>query len=192
MDFPIAFPLFAPWDFGETAIADFFYSDEHYQVFSHWLDKVENHLLMFAHNIMQIITQVLYFIRMKPTLLLNHNRAEFCTALPAYGTDEFRQLLDHHPLRIVYCSQWMSNRIMFLENIFTAPYRLFKYLYDHVTKMLHLETVEVPQSAAIAAEVAKTPEVVAETIQTPEVVADAVQIPEDVAEILETDDIVAF
>ena len=167
MDISSAFPLFEPWDFRETAITDFFFSEDNYLVFHSFIDHLQNKLLMIVHNFMQVFMQILYFVRVKPVEWLNHNRKDFCLALPEYGTEEYLKLLDEHPLRFVYCSQWFSKRLMFIEEIFMAPYRMFKMVYDHISAMFTPKTPvqetapAVEEIKEIAPAIAQTAEVVA-------------------------------
>ena len=105
-------------------------------------------------------------MRVKPVEWLNHNRKDFCLALPEYGTEEYLKLLDEHPLRFVYCSQWFSKRLMFIEELFMAPYRMFKMVYDHISAMFSTEKHVQDETAQAVEEIKENA-----PVQTSEVVA---------------------
>ena len=117
-------------------LVSFLFDSDHYAIFKSFIDRVENHFLLLIHAFMATITHFLYFIRVGPVKILNERREHFCNAQPAYGSDEFLQLVNYEPLSIVYCSHWFNNSLVALEKLWIAPYVLFKFILDKFNQFM--------------------------------------------------------
>ena len=107
-----------------------------------FLDIFSMHMMFMLRGLTEFMTTILYVLRVEPVKSFNHMRSHFCDAFPDYGTDEFLMLANEHPLRIVFCSHWLSKRIRIIEEIIVAPYMFFKMAYNSLTEMLFPTPVE--------------------------------------------------
>jgi hypothetical protein len=168
--------------------------DDDMQMMS-FFDLINLHMMMVLRNITEFITQLLYIFRVSPVKAYNELRMEYCEAFPEYGTREFLDMANNHPLRVVYCSHWFSKGVKFFEEIFLAPYVLYKTMSDELTAMLfpQPEPVEKPIPVDFVPKkpqpmpvkpVEVVPTVVAEVAQPIQPV-ETVEIIEDVEEIMD-------
>ena len=123
-----------------------------------FMECFNKHLMLFVRNLTEFLSQLLYIFRVSPVKAFNKIRTDYCEQFPAYGTDEFLNMANEHPLRVVYCSHWLSKRIKFLEEMFLAPYTLFTMMSDELNRMIYgqpEEIMPVPMPAPSTKPVAK-------------------------------------
>ena len=97
------------------------------------LDFVHNfhrYLMMAIHALLMHLEAFMYYTRIAPVEIFEKSRDEFCGSVPEYGSKGHENLLDNHPVVLFYCSNWVTERVHLLEQLFEAPAFMVKDLVN--------------------------------------------------------------
>ena len=114
--------------FGSFDLDDFF--EQLPAAITDFVQNFHMYLMMAVRSFLMHLEAFMYYTRIAPVQIFEKSRDDFCGSVPEYGSEGHEKLLDNHPVVLFYCSNWVTERLHFLEQLFEAPAFMVKDLVN--------------------------------------------------------------